>query len=986
MTKSRFISFILAAAGFAFLAGCDNSQPAETPSSAAGSAGAEVNFTVGLNDVGAYGAEVLVRHDGKPVNMWYGFNTTDLTTDVNTLIGSRLSAVNDKTIQVGTSAVVKVDGLTEKTTYRYIAFGVTADGDVYGKPGSAVYSTDLDYQVDFAVEASDITIGGAKLSISHGGNEALTYTGFLTGDMTTSVKSLVAADYASRLSGGKVAEPEKLWSGKSHELSLDGLDSDTPYRYIVYGLQDGEAALLYGTPAGAAFSTLIDYDSVVFSGEATATTKTTATLGVTYTGANNGELPWYGFNTTDLTSKAEDLIAAEIAAGIPEKAIRSGKDQTVKIEDLTLLTDYRYIVTGVKDGAAYGAPAVISYQTADEDYDEITFKVKLVGTPGLDNASVKVTHDGGKDKFQWIGVLTTNLTADAATLLPKPEDVKAEDVKAGQELIVELTGLDYKTGYRYIVIGYRTDASGAAYLYGTPGEVSFTTDNFYKEASSWKISYDGKTTDYEGYPYKFTNTVKKSSTDGKYFFTLYKASEVAKYADMDSFLTAIVPDEVAYLNKLVENYPDTYPDIASLLSDGTSSEWFKLDFDSYTVLAIGLTDDGEPTGKYAYLNYTNEPSDAEKEAYRKWLGNWKITRGKDDTAVEDMLTVSEKSLAVSYNVLGFENGLFDDLAPVEAVFDAGTGNMQIYAQILGETEISSRGTTQIGLYGYVEATGYFYTFGANPYKIAEISLNADGTATVAPGTLTAGTISAMRYYGKVVSTGGYIGWNTGYTYLPNTLTRPSSSGSDAYNAWLGNWSVPRNNSSDTWTIKQDIADYSFNIEGVEGLPGRVVKATFDTETGELAVNVQKDLYKYTDTDGTAISDHLYGRVLFNGTEYYITGTYEIFRGKISGSSASLTGGKVSLNVSGESQDYDLVGMTVYAWDIANDEVLGSYLDDGEEYTKFPNTITKAGSSSVKSTASRKLRRSEGRPLENVGTEPALGQQELSVPNAKRIRK
>lgn len=971
-TLKRFI--LLALSGVVLLAGCETSQPAEKPSDASGTAAKEVNFTVGLNDVGAYGAEVLVRHDGKPVNMWYGFNTTDLTTDVNTLIGAQLPSVTDKTIVVGTTKVVKVDGLDEKTSYRYIAFGVTPEGEVYGNPGSIVYSTDLDYQVGFEAEISDITIDGAKVSITHNGNEALTYAGFITTDVTTSVKSLVAADYASRLDGGKVAEPEKLMSGQTGTVTLSGLDSDTPYRYIVYGLQDGEAALLYGTPAGAAFATLIDYDNVVFSGEATATTKTTATLNVTYTGANNGELGWYGFNTTDLSSKAADLIAAEIAAGIDEKAVRSGKDQTVKLEDLTLLTDYRYIVTGIKDGAAYGIPADISYQTADEDYDDITFTVKLVGEPGLDNATVKVTHDGGKDKFQWIGILTTNLTAEAASLLPKPEEVKKEDVKSGQELDVEITGLNLKTEYRYIVAGYRVDASGTAYLYGTPGEVSFKTDNFYKEAASWKLSFDGKTTDYEGYPFKFTNTVKKNGTDGKYFITAVEASKASGYADMDSFLTAIVPDEI----KAQEDLED--------ITDQTSSAWFNLAYKSYIVLAIGVDDEGEPTGKYASLNYTNEPSDAEKAAYNKWLGRWKIVRGKDDTAVEDMLTISEKEMMDSYNILGFENGMFDDIGALEAKFDPGTGNMQIYAQILGQTEISGRGTTEIGLYGYVESTGYFYTFSGNPYKIAEISINADGkTAAVAPGSVSAGTLDAMRYYGKVISTGGFIGWNTGYTYLPNTLTRPSDTGSAAYNAWLGSWSVPRNGAADTWTIKQDVADYSFTIEGVESLPNRVVKATFDTGTGEIIVNVQKDLYKYTDSDGNSVSDHLYGRVPVDGTVYYITGTYEIFRGKVSGNSATLTGGKVTLNVTGESQDFDVTGMTVYAWDAEKDEVLGTYLEEGEEYTQFPATLTKTGSSSVRSIAPAKVRTRARKGAAAASCEIALGQTEV-ISNAKRIRK
>ena len=984
--KNKYISLILAFAGAIFLSGCDQKQPEQEKPQAAD---AEVNFTVGLNDVGAYGAEILVRHDGKPINMWYGFNTTDLTTDVQTLIGQQLSSVNDKSISMGTSKLIAVDGLAEKTAYRYIAFGVTPEGEVYGNPGFVTYTTDLDLKVTFTAEVSDITISSAKVSITHGGNEALTYAGFVTTDMTGAVSLLTAEDYKSRIgSDGHIADPSKLMSGTSCEVTVEGLESDTPYRYIVYGLMESEAGgapVAYGNQGVVSFTTLTDYDAVVFKGEATATTKTTATISVTYTGANSNELEWYGFNTADLTAKAEDLIAAEVASGIDEKDLRKGREQTVTVEGLTLLTDYRYIVTGIKDGVPYGTPADIAYQTADEDYDQITFSAALAGEPGVDNATIKVTHDGGKDKFQWIYVLTKDTASPVADLLPKPEEVKEEDVHAGQDVNIDLTGLDPKTSYRFIVSGYRVDASGAAYLYGTPGELKFSTDNFYKLAGSWKISFDGKTDDYEGYPFKFTNTVSAGGSDGKYFFTVYEAADVAEYADMDAFLTDIVPDEVLYLEYLVKTYPDDYPNIASLLTDKTSSEWFNLGYDSYVVLAIGLSDEGEPTGKYAYLNYTNEPSEAEKAAYNKWLGKWKITRGRGDDAVEDMLTVSQREFMKTYDVLGFEDGLFDDIGALEAEFDPATGNMKLYAQVLGQTEISGRGTTEIGLYGYVESTGYFYTYSSSPYKIADISLNADGkTAAVTPGSVSAGTLDAMRFYGKVISTGGFIGWNTGYTYLPNTLTRPSDSGSAAYNAWLGSWSVPRNGSTDTWVIRQDVADYSYTIEGIESLQGRVAKATFEASTGELVLNAQKDIYKYTDNDGTAVSDHIYGHAMIDGSDYYITGSYPIFRGKLSGSTATLSPGTVS--ISGYDDPFDLIGMQVYAWDVAANKALGSYLDEGEEYTKIPNTLTKTGASSVRSSAPARARKVKGAAVESCATSPAETRVEAVISNAKRIRR
>lgn len=41
---------------------------------------------------------------------------------------------------------------------------------------------------------------------------------------------------------------------------------------------------------------------------------------------------------------------------------------------------------------------------------------------------------------------------------------------------------------------------------------------------------------------------------------------------------------------------------------------------------------------------------------------------------------------------------------------------------------------------------------------------------------------------------------------------------------------------------------------------------------------------------------------------------------------------------------DLVGMIVFAWDVAKNELAGSYLQEGEEFTALPNTLTKVSGS------------------------------------------
>ena len=53
---------------------------------------------------------------------------------------------------------------------------------------------------------------------------------------------------------------------------------------------------------------------------------------------------------------------------ITEQDWLSGK-QEVTVDGLSPLTEYRFIVTGIKADGVYAMPKVCTYTTADEDYD-----------------------------------------------------------------------------------------------------------------------------------------------------------------------------------------------------------------------------------------------------------------------------------------------------------------------------------------------------------------------------------------------------------------------------------------------------------------------------------------------------------------------------------------------------------------------------------------------------------------------------------------
>ena len=934
MRTTQFLAILLTGFAGAVMASCSKEEK-ETPV-----VENEVTFTVGVGQVSMDSADLIVRHDGKNSAQWYGFLTEDIQSDEESLIQAQLSNVSKSTIHVGTSQTIALTGLNDGSIYKYIAFGVNVDKERYGKPASVTFTTSPDYNVTFKVEAGEVTTSSAAFTITHDGKEHFTWYGFATDDLASDVKELAQKAYNDLLTDGAVTDASVLLSGTSKTVTVEGLAFDKEYRYIAFGVDqiDGKA-LYFGTPGEAAARTAVDYDAITFSVEPVSVRKNGATFKVSYNTAS--DLTWYAFNTDDLTTSTADLVKAKVA-GITAADYQSGNAVETSVEGLQPLTGYRFIVTGIKDGAVYGTPADFSYTSADEDYDAITFSAEVVEA-GLTSAKVKVSHDGGDDKFQWIAVVSTDLTSAAADILPKPEEVAADAVKSGQEVEVEIEGLEEKTEYRYIISGYREDASGNKYLYGTPADITFKTDSFWKVNPDWTVTFEGKTDDYAGYPYKFTNTVAAGSTSGKYFFALYDQDEVDKYDDLEDLIAANIEDEVDYLKYLVENNPSRYPDLASLLYDGSSNIWYKLSFKTYYVFAIGLTDEGEATGKYAYAKYTNEPSSEDKAAYEKWLGTWFITRGADDSATDDQLTVSAKEDMLTYDVVGFENGLFDDLAPIEARFDASTGNMMFYAQTIGTTEISGRGETDIMLCGYIASTGYFYTFNEeNPYKIADISMSADGkSASVTPASINAGTFTAMRFYGKY--SGGYIGWNTGYTYLPNTLTRPNDTGSAAYNAWLGTWSVSRGDATDTWVISQDVADHTYKIDGFEGHDsGFTLMAGFNASAGALTISEQS-VATYNDSEGVSTDCHLCGLFLSEGSTSVWGGTALLATGTLSGNTATFAAAKVPSS----STDYgNFTGCQFLG--IQGNSIKYQYIGSDDSPMSIPFTATKqSGNSSMK---------------------------------------
>ena len=343
----------------------------------------ETEFTVALNTVDAEYAEIVVRHTGAKDVTWFGFVTEDVTSAEQDLINAQVAKLDKKALHVGNSQTVAVRNLNETANYRYIAFAVNASNEVFGKPGSITFSTSPKLNVVFEAEATEVKAHEASFTISHAGNEVLTYNCFVTTDKTTSAKELAQSDFAGCVTDGKLNEDVVLLSGTSKAVTIDELDSEKDYRFIVYGIFDNNGTYVYyGTPADVAFSTPVDLATVTFSAVTSNVTSTSADVTVSYSAAAE-DLTWYGFVTEDLTSEASALITATVA-NITAESYQTGSNKKVSLTELTPGTPYRYIVTGINADGVYGVPADVQFTAEDNDkvlaYADFIGEWKVNGT------------------------------------------------------------------------------------------------------------------------------------------------------------------------------------------------------------------------------------------------------------------------------------------------------------------------------------------------------------------------------------------------------------------------------------------------------------------------------------------------------------------------------------------------------------------------------------------------------------------------------
>lgn len=258
----------------------------------------------------------------------------------------------------------------------------------------------------FGVKASALDVDGVTVTVTHNGTDNETYYGFYYTDLETPMANAINR-VVSSFTGEGTDLAGVVTTGTTHITVLNGLEPQTTYRYVVFGLnEDGST---YGTPASVDFTTL--KGAVEFGVSVSGITQTSANASVTSTGDNTDT--WYCFATTDLTSSLDEVVNAEVErlGSNLSSVLKDGNDM-VQLTGLSAGTSYRAVVTGLKsDGTTYGTPVAASFRTSAPDVDYVenpNWTVTYAGKGSYQGSPadlISVTVSGGSDTYT-TGVIT----------------------------------------------------------------------------------------------------------------------------------------------------------------------------------------------------------------------------------------------------------------------------------------------------------------------------------------------------------------------------------------------------------------------------------------------------------------------------------------------------------------------------------------------------------------------------------------------------
>lgn len=117
----------------------------------------DIEFTLTVSETDATSAKIRVTHNGEREDTWYWFVTTE--NDINKAVSAKVEDLikeGDITLQKSTAKNITVKDLEAKTTYTFVVFGLSSEGEVYGTPADIEFTTKAD--ITNLVESDEWTL------------------------------------------------------------------------------------------------------------------------------------------------------------------------------------------------------------------------------------------------------------------------------------------------------------------------------------------------------------------------------------------------------------------------------------------------------------------------------------------------------------------------------------------------------------------------------------------------------------------------------------------------------------------------------------------------------------------------------------------------------------------------------------------------------------------------------------------------------------
>lgn len=105
----------------------------------------DLELVVDVEDITYTSAKIKVTHDGDKSDTWYGFLTDEVDVDEDELIEQAvedyMNGESSEGLRKSKNFVTVLKDLVPGTDYKYVAFGLSSDGEVYGTSASVEFKT-----------------------------------------------------------------------------------------------------------------------------------------------------------------------------------------------------------------------------------------------------------------------------------------------------------------------------------------------------------------------------------------------------------------------------------------------------------------------------------------------------------------------------------------------------------------------------------------------------------------------------------------------------------------------------------------------------------------------------------------------------------------------------------------------------------------------------------------------------------------------------